>query len=165
MSAKWWQKSVIYQAYPQSFNDSNDDGIGDLKGLEEKIPYLHKLGIDVIWLNPIYQSPLVDNGYDISNYEEILPQYGTKQDFQDLLATAHAHGIKIILDLVINTNGSSNHVKAKIIRMLISIFGKILNQTVQHLQIGVQLLVVLHGNMSQVVVSTTFTVLQKNNQT
>lgn len=102
MSAKWWQKSVIYQAYPQSFNDSNDDGIGDLKGLEEKIPYLHKLGIDVIWLNPIYQSPLVDNGYDISNYEEILPQYGTKQDFQDLLATAHAHGIKIILDLVVN---------------------------------------------------------------
>lgn len=102
MDTKWWKKSVVYQIYPLSFNDSNDDGIGDLKGIEEKIPYLHELGIDVIWLNPIFQSPLVDNGYDISNYEEILPQYGTKKDFLELLKTAHNHGIKIILDLVVN---------------------------------------------------------------
>lgn len=100
--ADWWKKSVVYQVYPKSFKDSNGDGIGDLNGLKEKLPYLEKLGIDVIWLNPIFQSPQVDNGYDISDYRQIEPTLGTMEDFDELLAEAHKHGIKIILDLVVN---------------------------------------------------------------
>ena len=100
--ADWWKKSVVYQVYPKSFKDSNGDGIGDLNGLKEKLPYLEKLGIDVIWLNPIFQSPQVDNGYDISDYRQIEPTLGTMEDFDELLSEAHKHGIKIILDLVVN---------------------------------------------------------------
>ncbi|GET05939.1 oligo-1,6-glucosidase [Ligilactobacillus agilis] len=100
--SEWWKKSVVYQVYPLSFNDSNNDGVGDLKGIEEKLPYLSKLGIDVVWLNPIFESPLVDNGYDISDYEKILPKYGTMDDFLSLLKEAHKLNIKIILDLVVN---------------------------------------------------------------
>ena len=100
--ADWWKKSVVYQVYPQSFKDSNDDGVGDFKGIIEKLPYLSNLGIDVIWLNPIFKSPLIDNGYDISNYKEILDVYGTMADFKELLKEAHSFDIKIILDLVVN---------------------------------------------------------------
>ena len=102
MNKDWWKSSVVYQVYPQSFNDTNHDGIGDLKGITEKLPYLSKLGIDVIWLNPIYESPLVDNGYDIANYRKINPMYGTMEDFDELLETAHSMNIKIIMDLVVN---------------------------------------------------------------
>ena len=98
----WWKKSVVYQVYPKSFCDSNGDGIGDLNGIRKKIPYLVKLGVDVLWLNPIYASPQVDNGYDISNYREIEPTFGTMEDFENLLAEAHEAGLKIILDLVVN---------------------------------------------------------------
>ena len=98
----WWKKSVVYQVYPKSFCDSNGDGIGDLNGIRKKIPYLAKLGVDVLWLNPIYASPQVDNGYDISNYREIEPTFGTMEDFENLLAEAHEAGLKIILDLVVN---------------------------------------------------------------
>lgn len=101
-SIPWWKNSVVYQVYPKSFKDSNNDGIGDLNGITEKLPYLAKLGIDVIWLNPIYKSPQVDNGYDIANYREIEPVLGTMADFDTLLITAHELGIKIILDLVVN---------------------------------------------------------------
>ena len=99
MNKDWWKSSVVYQVYPQSFNDTNNDGVGDLKGITEKLPYLSKLGIDVIWLNPIYESPLVDNGYDIANYRKINPMYGTMEDFDELLETAHSMNIKIIMDL------------------------------------------------------------------
>ncbi len=99
---EWWKKSVVYQVYPKSFRDSDGDGFGDLNGLTEKLPYLKKLGIDVIWLNPIYQSPQVDNGYDISDYRKIEPTLGTMEDFDRLLLEAHKAGIKIILDLVVN---------------------------------------------------------------
>ena len=102
MGNAWWKNSVVYQIYPQSFKDSNGDGVGDLIGIKEKLPYLSKLGIDVIWLNPIYESPLVDNGYDISDYEKILSVYGSMEDFQELLVEAHSIGIRIILDLVVN---------------------------------------------------------------
>ncbi len=98
----WWKKSVVYQIYPKSFYDANGDGIGDLQGIIQKLDYLVELGIDVLWLNPIYRSPQVDNGYDISNYHEIEPELGTMADFNELLAKAHEKGLKIILDLVVN---------------------------------------------------------------
>lgn len=99
---EWWKKSVVYQVYPKSFQDSNGDGHGDLNGIRQRLPYLKELGIDVIWLNPIYASPQVDNGYDISDYTAIEPTLGTMEDFDALLAEAHEMGLKIILDLVVN---------------------------------------------------------------
>ncbi|ADG39700.1 MULTISPECIES: alpha-glucosidase [Leuconostoc] len=98
----WWQSAVVYQVYPQSFKDTNRDGIGDLNGIIDKIPYLKTLGVDVLWLNPIYASPQVDNGYDISDYYQLNPEYGTINDFKHLLQIAHDNEIKIILDLVVN---------------------------------------------------------------
>lgn len=105
---KWWQHSVVYQIYPQTFNDSNHDGIGDLAGIIPKISYLVQLGVDVVWLNPIYQSPLIDQGYDISDYYQINPMYGTMADFDQLLQKLHAANLKLIMDLVVN-HTSSQH--------------------------------------------------------
>ncbi|WP_237241505.1 alpha-glucosidase [Rothia nasimurium] len=102
VETQWWQEPVVYQIYPRSFNDSNGDGIGDIPGITEKIPYLAKLGVDVIWLSPIYKSPNDDNGYDISDYRDIMDEFGTMADFDELLETAHAAGIKIMMDLVVN---------------------------------------------------------------
>lgn len=99
---QWWQEPVVYQIYPRSFNDSNGDGIGDLPGITEKIPYLADLGIQVLWLSPIYASPNDDNGYDISDYRAIMTEFGTMEDFDKLLETAHEHGIKLMMDLVVN---------------------------------------------------------------
>ncbi|MGO2696743.1 glycoside hydrolase family 13 protein [Bavariicoccus seileri] len=99
---KWWQDAVAYQIYPKSFKDSNGDGIGDLNGIREKIGYLKDLGVDFVWLNPVYQSPNVDNGYDISDYQAINPEFGTMDDMTQLIEEAHANGIKVIMDLVIN---------------------------------------------------------------
>lgn len=101
-STDWWKSSVIYQIYPQSFQDSNNDGIGDLNGIRSRLDYIQKLGADTIWLNPIYVSPLIDNGYDIADYRAIHPQYGTMEDFEKLLREAHEKGIRIIMDLVVN---------------------------------------------------------------
>ncbi|MBA1394055.1 glucohydrolase, partial [Lactobacillus sp. XV13L] len=98
----WWKNAVIYQIYPKSFQDSNGDGIGDLAGITRRLDYLQKLGVDAIWLSPIYQSPGIDNGYDISDYEAIDPQYGTMSDLENLLAQAQRRGIRIIMDLVVN---------------------------------------------------------------
>ena len=99
---QWWKEAVVYQVYPRSFNDANGDGIGDLKGITEKLPYLAKLGINVIWLSPVFDSPNVDNGYDISDYFTIMSDFGTMEDFDEMLETAHKHGIKILMDLVAN---------------------------------------------------------------
>ena len=107
--AEWWKKSVVYQVYPKSFCDSNGDGIGDLNGLTTKLPYIRALGADVIWLNPIYQSPQVDNGYDISDYRKIEPTLGTMEDFDRMLEEAHKLGLKVILDLVVN-HTSDQHI-------------------------------------------------------
>lgn len=104
----WWQDAVIYQIYPRSFQDSNDDGIGDLKGIISRLDYIKKLGVDIIWLNPIYQSPNVDNGYDISDYRAIQPDFGSLTDFQELLVTAHKLGLKIMMDLVVNHSSDEN---------------------------------------------------------
>ncbi|MCR5788676.1 MAG: alpha-glucosidase [Lachnospiraceae bacterium] len=98
----WWKESVVYQIYPRSFADSNGDGIGDLNGITEHLDYLKKLGIDVIWLSPVYQSPNDDNGYDISDYRAIMTEFGTMADFDRMLEKAHSLGIKIVMDLVVN---------------------------------------------------------------
>ncbi len=98
----WWKESVVYQIYPRSFQDSNGDGIGDIPGIISRLDYLQALGIDVIWLSPVYQSPNDDNGYDISDYQAIMAEFGTMADFDRLLAAAHARGIRILMDLVVN---------------------------------------------------------------
>ena len=102
MEKRWWKESVVYQIYPSSFCDSNGDGIGDLNGITSKLDYLKELGVDVIWLSPVYKSPNDDNGYDISDYQDIMDEFGTMEDFDRMLATAHEKGIKIMMDLVVN---------------------------------------------------------------
>lgn len=92
---------MVYQIYPRSFKDSNGDGIGDLRGIIEKMDYLQELGVDVIWLSPIYESPNDDNGYDISNYQAIMKEFGTMEDFDEMLTSAHAHGLRLVMDLVV----------------------------------------------------------------
>ena len=104
MSVKnqWWKKSVVYQIYPRSFMDSNGDGIGDINGIVEKLDYLKELGVDVLWLSPVYKSPNDDNGYDISDYQDIMDDFGTMSDFDRMLQEAHKRGLKIMMDLVVN---------------------------------------------------------------
>lgn len=102
MEKTWWKEAVVYQIYPRSFMDSNGDGIGDINGITEKLGYLKELGIDVIWISPVYQSPNDDNGYDISDYQAIMAEFGTMEDFDRLLEVAHENGIKIMMDLVVN---------------------------------------------------------------
>lgn len=102
MGKDWWKKSVVYQIYPKSFMDSNGDGIGDLNGIIQKLPYIKKLGVDVIWLCPVYESPQIDNGYDISDYYQISELYGSMSDMENLIEESSALGIKIIMDLVVN---------------------------------------------------------------
>jgi oligo-1,6-glucosidase len=108
MNKQWWKESVVYQIYPRSFMDGNGDGIGDLKGITSRLDYLKDLGIDVIWLSPVYQSPNDDNGYDISNYRDIMDEFGTMADFDEMLEAAHKRGIKIMMDLVVN-HSSDEH--------------------------------------------------------
>jgi len=98
----WWQTGIIYQIYPRSFQDTNGDGIGDLKGVVQRLDYLQWLGIDCVWLSPIYPSPMADFGYDISDYQGIHPLFGTMEDFDELLDHVHSRGMKLILDLVPN---------------------------------------------------------------
>lgn len=105
---KWWKEAVVYQIYPRSFKDSNGDGIGDLRGIIEKLDYIKSLGVDVVWLNPIFESPNDDNGYDISDYRSIMREFGTMQDFDELLAGMHERGIRLVLDLVVN-HSSDEH--------------------------------------------------------
>ena len=102
MKNAWWKEAVIYQIYPRSFCDSNGDGIGDIKGIISKLDYLKRLGIDIIWLSPIYESPNDDNGYDISDYQNIMREFGNMKDFDQLLEQAHIRNIRIIMDLVVN---------------------------------------------------------------
>ena len=102
MERKWWHEKIAYQIYPKSFNDGNGEGIGDLRGIIEKLDYLKELGIDIVWISPIYQSPFVDQGYDISDYYKIAPEFGTMEEFDELLAEAKKRGIEIVMDLVIN---------------------------------------------------------------
>ncbi len=109
LEKKWWKEAVVYQIYPRSFKDSNGDGIGDLKGIISELDYIKSLGIDAVWLNPIYESPNDDNGYDISNYREIMKDFGTMQDFDLLLKGMHDRGIKVVMDLVFNHSSDEHY--------------------------------------------------------
>ena len=102
MDKKWWKEAVVYQIYPRSFMDSNGDGIGDLNGITSRLDYLKDLGVDVIWLSPVYQSPNDDNGYDISDYRAIMQEFGTMEDFDRMLSEMHKRGIRLVMDLVVN---------------------------------------------------------------
>ena len=129
INMEWWKKSVVYQIYVKSFQDSNNDGVGDLQGIISRLDYLKTLGVDVLWLTPIFKSPNDDNGYDISDYRSIQSEFGTMSDFEELLDKAHQKDIKIILDLVFN-HTSDEHFwfqeskNLKIILIEIIIFGK-----------------------------------------
>ena len=109
MTKNWWKEAVVYQVYPRSFKDSNADGIGDLRGLTSQLDYLKELGVDVIWLSPHFKSPNADNGYDISDYEAIMEDFGSMADFDELLAEIHARGLKLIIDLVVNHSSDEHH--------------------------------------------------------
>lgn len=102
MERKWWKEAVVYQIYPRSFMDSDGDGVGDLKGIISRLDYLKELGVDVVWLSPVYQSPNDDNGYDISDYQAIMEEFGTMEDFDRMLAGMHERGIRLVMDLVVN---------------------------------------------------------------
>ncbi len=109
MNKKWWKEAVVYQVYPRSFKDSNNDGIGDLRGIIEKIDHLDKLGVDAVWLNPVYKSPNDDNGYDISDYQAIMDEFGTMEDLEELMELLHERDIKLIMDLVLNHSSDEHH--------------------------------------------------------
>ena len=108
MEKKWWHGKIACQIYPKSYYDSNGDGIGDLQGIISKLDYLKALGIDIVWLSPVYRSPFVDQGYDISDYYEIAPEFGTMEDFDTLLAEMKKRGMYLVMDLVVN-HCSSEH--------------------------------------------------------
>ena len=120
----WWKEAVFYQIYPRSFQDSNGDGIGDLKGITSRLDYLKDLGIDAIWLSPIYDSPNDDNGYDIRNYNKIMAEFGTMADFDELLAEIHARGMKLIMDLVVNHTSDEHEWYQKAVRDPGSAYGE-----------------------------------------
>ncbi|MFA7044959.1 MAG: alpha-amylase family glycosyl hydrolase, partial [Candidatus Izemoplasmatales bacterium] len=102
MKKAWYREGIVYQIYPRSFQDSNDDGIGDLQGIISRIPYLVELGINIVWLSPVYASPNDDNGYDISDYTAIHPDFGTMSDMKQLISALHQAGIRLVMDLVVN---------------------------------------------------------------
>jgi oligo-1,6-glucosidase len=109
LKSTWWKEAVVYQIYPRSFKDSNGDGVGDLRGIIEKLDYIKSLGVDAVWLNPIYKSPNADGGYDISDYNDIQPEFGTLHDFDELLKGLHQRGIKLIMDIVVNHSSDEHY--------------------------------------------------------
>lgn len=106
MNREWWREIIIYEIYVQSFQDSNGDGIGDLRGIIQRLDYLKDLGVDMLWLTPIYESPLEDQGYDISDFKAINPMYGTMKDWEYLIAEVHRRGMKLMMDMVFNHTSS-----------------------------------------------------------
>ena len=152
MQKAWWKEAVVYQIYPRSFMDSNGDGIGDLQGIIKKLDYIKNLGITVIWVSPIYKSPNKDNGYDISDYQAIMEEFGTMEDYDRMLARAHELGIKIMMDLVVNHTSDEHDglwkvERAWIIHTAIFISGE-KEKTEKSRITGDPVSVVRHGNMT-----------------
>ena len=104
----WWKSAVVYQVYPRSFADSDGDGVGDLGGIIARLDYLQRLGIDVVWLSPVYKSPMADNGYDISDYEDVDPLFGSIEQLDELIAGLHERGMKLVMDLVVNHTSAAH---------------------------------------------------------
>lgn len=153
MSKAWWKSSVIYQIYPRSFADSNGDGIGDLNGITAHLDYLKELGVDVIWLSPIYKSPNDDNGYDISDYQDIMTDFGTMEDFDRMIAEMHKRGIKLVMNIVVNHSSDEHRwflesKNQKTIRIVIIISGKI-RKTAKSQITGEHASEVLSGNLTK----------------
>ena len=167
MEKRWWKESVVYQIYPRSFCDSNGDGIGDLNGITGKLDYLKELGIDVIWLSPVYKSPNDDNGYDISDYQAIMDEFGTMEDFDRMLATAHEKGIKIMMDLVVN-HTSDEHKwfiesrNPQTILTEITTSGVLQRKTEAFRTTGVPVSPALHGNTTRQQICISCTCSPKN---
>ena len=164
MQEKWWHNAVVYQVYPKSFKDSNGDGIGDLPGITSKLDYLAKLGITAIWLSPVYDSPMDDNGYDIANYQDIASIFGTMEDMDQLIAEAKKRDIRIIMDLVVN-HTSDEHawfIEARENPQSPERDYYIWRDKPNDLT---SILVVLLGNMMKNLVNTIYTFSVRNNQT
>ena len=165
----WWKEAVIYQIYPRSFMDSNGDGIGDIPGIISKLDYLVELGIDVIWLTPIYGAPNADNGYDISDYYSIMSDFGTIEDFEHLLSEAHARGLKIVMDLVANHTSDEHQWfvesrKSKDNHTEITIYGE-MAQTAFLQTTGARYLAVQPGKRMKRQINTIFIFLLKSSLT
>jgi 1,4-alpha-glucan branching enzyme len=148
---KWWERGIIYQIYPRSFMDSNGDGVGDLVGIRNKLDYLQWLGVDAIWISPIYPSPMADFGYDISNYTDIDPIFGTLNDFDALLSDAHDRGLKVLLDYVPNHTsdhhpGSSSRGRHATAQNATGTFGAILKPVAGRPTIGFRISAAARGN-------------------
>ena len=144
----------VYQIYPRSFMDSNGDGIGDIKGITSKLDYLKELGINAVWLSPCYKSPNCDNGYDIADYRDIMDEFGTLDDWKEMIAGMHARGIKLIMDYVGN-HTSSEHERAAGTRTTTTIFG-----ATRRLTIGSRVFAVVRGNITNLRTNIIYTVLQ-----
>ena len=149
----WKKEGIVYEIYVQSFNDSNNDGIGDIRGIIQKLDYLKGLGVNILWLTPIFESPLVDNGYDIADYRKINPQYGTMDDVDEMIEKAHEKGLKIVMDLVVNHTSMN---------ILIIISGEIRKKTDPLRRITALHLADRPGNIVRKENSITCTFLQRN---
>ena len=166
MGKKWWHDKVAYQIYPKSFLDTNGDGIGDLRGIISKLDYLKKLGIDIIWLSPIYKSPFVDQGYDIADYYAIAEEFGTMEEFDELLAEAKKRDMHIIMDLVINHCSDQHewfHLLIQMERLRI-IFISAREKTAIHRAITVPILEEAVGKRYRERTNIIFTCLQRNSR-
>lgn len=161
---EFWRRSVFYEIYMKSFQDSNGDGLGDFKGLTSRLDYLVDLGIDGIWLTPFYPSPQVDNGYDVSDYCDINPDYGDMTDFRAFMKAADARGIKVIIDLVLN-HSSTEHAWFKESRSSKTNPKRDYYIWRENQIIGNRFLVVLLGKWMNLLASITIIVLQKNRLT
>lgn len=167
MQKSWWQEAAVYQIYPRSFQDSNNDGIGDLQGIISRLDYIKNLGVDVIWLCPVYQSPNYDNGYDISDYQDIMVDFGTMADFEELLKQAHQKGLKIIMDLVVNHTSFKHRWfvesrNLKIMSIVIIIFG-VRGKMINRLIFSNRFLRDRPGNMMKIQKCIIYIYIQRNN--
>ena len=163
MKKKWWHQKVAYQIYPKSFKDTTGNGIGDLRGIIEKLDYLKDLGVDIIWLSPCYCSPLADQGYDISDYYNIDPRFGTMEDMDELIAKAKERDMYILMDLVVNHCSDEHELIQQVNMLPISILKMLLMATSR--TTGAPTLVAVYGKKFQAQINITCTFSTKSNLT